>query len=493
MSVVAGVLGIVLCGILLVYILAARNFQRECFQRDFILVQWMKSAGYSFYCKIMCPYVYRFRVDGGCESSKNYKRLQQIYVKKDISEEWRTYQAEKYALILTGALLLLLTGSVFLLLSGFETVDGEYQLQRPQYGQNAKKYAFVAENENGESEEISLVLDAQMYSEEEVQRIFQESYETLKERVKGENASLQKVRTSLNFQSDSLKEGIEASWYSSNGDLITEQGEVLLEQAKEGENAVVLYLILSYEQYSKTFEIPITVVKYASDTSANLQTYLNEAQKENLEESVFTLPEQFAGQKIQYKMGSESSFGIGVFSLLCTVLVLLLYKQQQNMKEQCEKRERQMKADYPEIISKLVVLIRAGLPVRRAWLRMAEDYQREKARHGKSRFAWEEICLTAREMQNGKNESEAYLHFGKRCEQHLYMKLGSLLEQNLKKGNASLAVLLENERIQALEERRRQVKAAGEVAGTKLMMPMIALFALVLLIIMVPSFMTFGM
>jgi uncharacterized membrane protein len=43
-----------------------------------------------------------------------------------------------------------------------------------------------------------------------------------------------------------------------------------------------------------------------------------------------------------------------------------------------------------------------------------------------------------------------------------------------------------------LEERKRQVRAEGELAGTRLMMPMMVLFALVLMIIMVPSLMAFG-
>ena len=310
--------------------------------------------------------------------------------------------------------------------------------------------------------------------------------------MKGTNSSLQEVRSQLDFSVDLLWEGIEISWYSSDYELITQQGEILLGNALEGENEVTLYLMMSYEQYSRTFEIPVTIVKYSSDMSTDLQTYLDEAQKENLEESTFTLPEEFAGQKVEYISAPDYSLVIGVVCLIAAVLFMMLYKQQLNMKEQCEARERQMKADYPEIISKLLVLIRAGMPVRRAWIQITEEYQEQKKNQGKIHFALEEMCLTAREMQNGMSEGIAYMEFGKRCEQHLYLKLGSLLEQNLKKGNSGIAVLLESERIQALEERRRQVRAAGELAGTKLMMPMIALFALVLMIIMVPSFMTFG-
>ena len=116
----------------------------------------------------------------------------------------------------------------------------------------------------------------------------------------------------------------------------------------------------------------------------------------------------------------------------------------------------------------------------------------QKLKTGKVRYALEEMNTAIRDMSTGTSEGQAYLEFGKRCELYLYLKLGSLLEQNLNKGNYGIADLLENERIQALEERRRQARAEGEAAGTRLMMPMMVLFALVLMIIMVPSLMTFS-
>ena len=191
-------------------------------------------------------------------------------------------------------------------------------------------------------------------------------------------------------------------------------------------------------------------------------------------------------------MKKESGTAAGILLLIAAAVFLLLYRQQASVKEQCDRRERQLKADYPEIVSKLLVLIRAGMPVRSAWMRIAEDYQIQKKKDGQVHFALEEMNAAVKEMNTGISEGRAYLEFGRRCEQNLYLKLGSLLEQNLKKGSYGIAAFLEGERIQALEERRRQIRAEGELAGTKLMAPMMVLFALVLMIIMVPSLMSFG-
>lgn len=475
--------------LIFIYIAVTCRKEKEFFQDKVFLWRWMKSSGYFFYRSVICRYIQKPEDLTEC---KNYKRLQQIYFKKDISAEWREFQAKQYALMLSGLFAVLVMGSI----SSFSLEQAEpigiYELIRPEYGSDAEEYSFRAEDEEGNTEEIHLTLEAQVYTKEEIQQTFKDYFDVLKEKVKGQNKSLQEVSTDLDFEPDYEWKGIDISWRPSDYELITENGEILLEEAQKGKTEVNLYLFMTHAQYSKTFEIPITIVKDQSDSATSLQSYLKRAQLENQEEALFELPETFEGKKIRYIPEMDSDMVTGIVLLIVTVTVLLLYKQQSEVKEQCVKREVQMKADYPELISKLLVLIRAGMPIRSAWIRIVEDYQIQRIHGGKIHYALEEMSMAIKDMQNGISEGEAYLGFGKRCEQHLYLKLGTLLEQNLKKGNSGISTLLENERIQALEERRRQIRAAGELAGTKLMMPMMILFALVLIIIMVPSFMTFG-
>lgn len=473
--------------LILIYIAATCRWGNEYFHDKNCLIRWMKSSGYYFYQYVICRIYHSENPD----ELKEYKRLQQIYVKKDIFEEWREYQAGRYGLILTGVLMLFVVSSAALL-SGEHAENISYVLTRPEYGDSAAQYSFNAKLEDGDQESIHLTLDAQVYSAEEIQQRFEDYYLVLKDKVKGSNSSLQEIRTDLDFSEEPEWKAIDVTWSSSDYDYITEEGQVLLEKAPEGTTGLSLYLNMSYEQYSRMFEIPVTIVKYPSDSSGSLQSYLVNAQENSLEEKTFLLPDVFDGKKVQYTRKTDYSVAAGLILLIITVFFLLLYRQYAVIKDQCVKRERQMKADYPEIISKLLILIRAGMPVRSAWIRIVEDYYIQKKKTGQTRYAFEEMGAAVKEMNTGISEGQAYLLFGKRCEQHLYLKLGSLLEQNLKKGSYGIADLLESERIQALEERRRQVRAEGELAGTKLMMPMMMLFALVLMIIMVPALMSFG-
>jgi hypothetical protein len=66
-----------------------------------------------------------------------------------------------------------------------------------------------------------------------------------------------------------------------------------------------------------------------------------------------------------------------------------------------------------------------------------------------------------------------------------------VLSQNLKKGARGLTDLLETEAEASLNERKNHARKIGEQAGTKLLLPMILMLGIVLVILMVPAFLSF--
>ena len=87
-------------------------------------------------------------------------------------------------------------------------------------------------------------------------------------------------------------------------------------------------------------------------------------------------------------------------------------------------------------------------------------------------------------------EMESYENFGRRCNVQAYIRLGALLSQNLRKGTKGLVELLKMESIQAFEERKARAKKLGEEAGTKMLIPMFLMLAVVLVIVIVPAFLS---
>lgn len=103
---------------------------------------------------------------------------------------------------------------------------------------------------------------------------------------------------------------------------------------------------------------------------------------------------------------------------------------------------------------------------------------------------YEEMRYTMNELKNGRPENECYEAFGRRCESPVYRKFGMLLSQNLRKGTKGLTNLLQREAQEAFEERKNMAKKLGEEAGTKLMIPLFLMLAVVFVIVTVPAFLT---
>ena len=119
---------------------------------------------------------------------------------------------------------------------------------------------------------------------------------------------------------------------------------------------------------------------------------------------------------------------------------------------------------------------------------MAKQYYRDRR---KLRYVYEEVLYTCREMESGVSEAEAYERFGRRCGLPEYIRLGSVLSQNLKKGARGLTALLEEEALSSMTERKNNARKLGEKAGTKLLFPMILMLGIVMVILMVPAFLAF--
>jgi hypothetical protein len=64
------------------------------------------------------------------------------------------------------------------------------------------------------------------------------------------------------------------------------------------------------------------------------------------------------------------------------------------------------------------------------------------------------------------------------------------LSQNLRKGGKGISEILRVEAIQSFENRKSTAKRLGEEAGTKLLMPMLGMLAVVLIMVMIPAFLT---
>ncbi|MFC2477210.1 MAG: type II secretion system F family protein, partial [Catonella sp.] len=176
----------------------------------------------------------------------------------------------------------------------------------------------------------------------------------------------------------------------------------------------------------------------------------------------------------------EITGSIAGFTLLLIICLFVGFNE--NNKKKIKDREEELKNGYTEFVGRFVILLGAGLSVSAVWKKLEAGFASNKSLN-------EEIRLTLWETANGKTEREAYENFGRRIGGTQYAKLVSVITQSLKLGSGQLLARLEAELEAAMFERRNEAKVMGEMADTKLLMPMMLQLVLIMLIIMVPALM----
>lgn len=365
-------------------------------------------------------------------------------------------------------------------------------LLRPAYGEGYRETELEVSIE-GESGNMVLPIQIseQEYTAEEIQEIFKEITGELEQQITGENPSLEKVRNDLVFPASLYGGAVEAEWMVSPADLLDTKGQILREPEETGELAEIRVL-LKYREYQAEYTCYACIYPPARTEGEMLGKHLKEevvrADEKGKYENKLILLEAVDGRKVIWKKPSlHMGAYLGVLVVIGAALVWI--QQKKSIQKLEQQRKIQLIRDYPEILFKMAMLLGAGLTLKGTFRKIAEEYREQKPE--KLRYAYEEMWAACKEMENGVGEAAAYEKFGKRCGEPGYIKLGSILSQNLKKGAKGLQELLEQEAETGFEDRKHAARKLGEEAGTKLLFPMMLMLAIVLVVLTVPAVMSF--
>lgn len=373
-------------------------------------------------------------------------------------------------------------------------LETEGTIERNAYGQGSKMEKLEAAVE-GEAKKIPVEIEVaeQNYTSEEVQELFDRVIRQMETLILGDNESLDHIENDMNLMTKIPDEPIEISWELDRYDVMNVRGELQTEVVEE--TLVKLSAILTYSENEEEQALYQCVAKICPKTlsaqeksSQQLKDEIQKQEEENRSQKILKLPETLRGKRVAYYKKMDRR-GIVLIVMAVLIGVLLYAMKIQNLQKEQEKKKQQMLLDYPEIINKITLFIGAGMTVKRAWKKIVEDYEHQKEIWG-VRYAYEEMGKACREMGSGITEAESYENFGRRCNEQVYIRFGALLSQNLRKGTKGLTQLLKLESIQAFEERKARAKRLGEEASTKLLLPMFLMLAIVLVIAIVPAFLS---
>lgn len=174
--------------------------------------------------------------------------------------------------------------------------------------------------------------------------------------------------------------------------------------------------------------------------------------------------------------------GLAVMLVGALLIVVLTYALYDEVNDKLKKRRAAISRQFPNVVSKLALLVTSGMILDKAWKQTAES---------QDLVLYREMRKTVNELDNLVEPTAAYTNFLGRCNTKETTKLASALIQSQSKGNAEIGALLKGMAHDAWQERRHTAKRASEAANSKLMIPTIMLFIAILIMIMVPVAMNF--
>ena len=437
-------------------------------------------------------------------------RIPKLFVKNEteirkalsvLPGEGNTTVADHYAEKIGLVMVILIAGAVLTFAAhrmsvSENAVNEEGALTRGTYGKAAVTTTLEAKTEEGEPiGEFDIVVESLRYTKEEADVLYSEASGLLKEAILNGNESLHKVTEPLSLVKSIPGYPFRIEWSTSNYARLRTDGTLVQDDLGASGEAVDLTAHYRYgdEEWEQTIQVIVRPVPETQEERAyrNLREELEQAESGSAYETSVPLPERFQGSRVVWR-SKEDDISPVIAALVLIVAAGVWISRGEDLKKRVREREDALAGEYPGFVSKLALYMSAGMTVRGIFLKLADDYEKNRKTEAVPvSFLMEEVKRTAHELKSGMSEGASYDHFAARCDLQEYAKLVSLLTQNLRKGSAQLLSLMREEVRISVDSRMDRAKVRGEQANTKLMLPMMMMLGVVMVLVMVPAFMTF--
>lgn len=367
----------------------------------------------------------------------------------------------------------------------------------------------IARKENGEGDyeaemifsagdmgefSYTLTVPEQRLTGAEEAALIEAAKEEIWEEFSGENETCDCIREAVCIR-DSYQEGrVQAEWGFDDYDLMDYEGKVIGTAIPDGGAPVTATVELQCGESVAWEELAFMVFPPVMDEKTELLAALEkefQRQEEEAGAKYMTLPEAAAGHRLVWKE-KQSTTAVQILLLGVVLAAMMPVLEKSRREERQKKRQSLMELEYPEIVSKMALLLGAGMTTLTAWKKICAAYEKKrKAGKCQEMPAYEEMLIVCHEIESGVGEQRGYEEFGNRCGLSCYRRFAGVLAQNLRKGSAGLAEALEREAENAFEERKRTARKYGEEAATKLLAPMLLMLGIVIVILVIPAIAAF--
>lgn len=175
---------------------------------------------------------------------------------------------------------------------------------------------------------------------------------------------------------------------------------------------------------------------------------------------------------------------------LCILLAVVLPASLvRDLQKKVQEREHEILMELPELLNKIVLLVGAGETAQRAITRCVQRKQASASTHP----LYRELFQMLNELENGYPFQQALESFSKRCGVQEVSVFTTTVLLNFRRGGGEFGLAL-RELSRTLWDKRKAVsRMRGEQASSKMVLPMVMIFLIVMILVGTPAFMMMNM
>ena len=149
-----------------------------------------------------------------------------------------------------------------------------------------------------------------------------------------------------------------------------------------------------------------------------------------------------------------------------------------NLRVKAQQRQEEIDRDFPNAISKIVLLVMAGMNIIKAL---------EETAASDDSLIYRELRLVIKEMNQGSTVQQAFTRLQCRCSNKFLDKMVSIVTKSYVSGNANLASDLKVINDECWLDKKHQARRMGESVQNRLFVPTMLMFVGILVVIVVPA------
>jgi len=172
-----------------------------------------------------------------------------------------------------------------------------------------------------------------------------------------------------------------------------------------------------------------------------------------------------------------------MLGLTGVVAFTIYYYFSQQPADKIKKRNERFMDEFPNAVSTIALLVNSGLILREAWREVSMSHDSE---------LYMEMRKMNNDIDNGVSEIDALYAFGNRCVAPDIKKFTSFIVQGLEKGSKDLTSALRIQTNELWQMKKQNTLRRGELASSKLMIPLMVMFIGILIMVMGPIITNLG-